>query len=58
MFYLIMTFIFLADEDNPSKIAKVEIPSSQVAGIVPGSLGVGYPPQSTLGMMQYVILWL
>lgn len=53
-----MTFIFLADEDNPSKIAKVEIPSSQVAGIVPGSLGVGYPPQSTLGMMQYVILWL
>ncbi|KAK2984169.1 hypothetical protein RJ640_020579 [Escallonia rubra] len=37
------------DDDVPSKSAKVEIPSSQV-GVVPGSLGVGYPPQSTLGM--------
>lgn len=42
------------EEDNPSKIAKVEIPSPHVAGIAPGSLGVSYPPQSTLGMMQSI----
>ncbi|KAK3032127.1 hypothetical protein RJ639_035937 [Escallonia herrerae] len=40
------------DDDVPSKSAKVEIPSSQV-GVVPGSLGVGYPPQSTLGMRPF-----
>ncbi|CAK9137001.1 unnamed protein product [Ilex paraguariensis] len=47
------------DEDAPSKVAKVDIPPTQtVGGVVPGSLGVGYPPQSTFGMMQsvYVVL--
>ncbi|XAR52395.1 hypothetical protein NMG60_11020465 [Bertholletia excelsa] len=41
------------DEDAPSKVAKVDIPNSQL-GVVPGSVGVGFPPQSTLGMMQPV----
>ncbi|XP_059656989.1 protein SUPPRESSOR OF FRI 4-like isoform X2 [Cornus florida] len=38
------------DEDAPSKLAKVETPSSQLGGVVPGSLGV-FPPQS-LGTMR------
>ncbi|KAB1221533.1 Protein SUPPRESSOR OF FRI 4 [Morella rubra] len=41
------------EDDNPSKVAKVEIPSTPlVGGVVPGSMGVGYPPQSTLGVMR------
>uniref|UniRef100_A0A5B7ADT9 BED-type domain-containing protein n=1 Tax=Davidia involucrata TaxID=16924 RepID=A0A5B7ADT9_DAVIN len=40
------------DEDAPSKLAKVEIPSSQFGGVVPGSVGGGFPPQPTLGMVQ------
>lgn len=47
-----MVFCF-AEDDNPSKVAKVEIPSTPlVGGVVPGSMGVGYPPQSTLGVMR------
>ncbi|XVE94303.1 hypothetical protein REPUB_Repub01dG0269500 [Reevesia pubescens] len=43
------------DEEAPSKAAKVDIPSTQlVGGLVSGPLGVGYPPQSTLGAMQPV----
>ncbi|KAJ7954399.1 protein SUPPRESSOR OF FRI 4-like [Quillaja saponaria] len=41
------------DEDAPSKVAKVDVPSTQlVGGVAPGPLGVGYSPQSTLGVMQ------
>ncbi|KAF5944657.1 hypothetical protein HYC85_018734 [Camellia sinensis] len=36
------------EDDVPSKLAKVEIPSS----VPPGSLGAGFPPPSTLGTMQ------
>ncbi|CAA3018088.1 SUPPRESSOR OF FRI 4 isoform X2 [Olea europaea subsp. europaea] len=40
------------EEDTPSKTAKVEIPSSQtVGGMIPGSLGVGFPPRPALGTM-------
>ncbi|KAH6796081.1 hypothetical protein C2S51_037067 [Perilla frutescens var. frutescens] len=40
------------DEENPSKAAKVDLPTSQIAGgVMPGSLGVGYPPQPPLGSM-------
>ncbi|WCJ33307.1 BUB3-interacting and GLEBS motif-containing protein ZNF207 [Euphorbia peplus] len=38
------------DEDNPSKIAKVDLPSAPLGGIVPGSYGVGYSSQ--MGGMQ------
>ncbi|KAK9268225.1 hypothetical protein L1049_010668 [Liquidambar formosana] len=41
------------DEEAPSKLAKVEITSSQlVGGVVPGSVGIGFPPQSALGIVQ------
>ncbi|KAJ4702684.1 protein SUPPRESSOR OF FRI 4-like [Melia azedarach] len=41
------------EEEAPSKAAKVDTPYTQlVGGVVPGQLGVGYPPQSTLGAMQ------
>ncbi|XP_028783260.1 protein SUPPRESSOR OF FRI 4 isoform X2 [Neltuma alba] len=40
------------EDEAPSKTAKVDIPSTQlVGGVVPAPLGVGYPPQSTLGTM-------
>ncbi|XP_022847906.1 protein SUPPRESSOR OF FRI 4-like isoform X2 [Olea europaea var. sylvestris] len=40
------------EEDTPSKTAKVEITSAQmVGGMVPGSLGVGFPPRANLGTM-------
>ncbi|XVF00456.1 hypothetical protein REPUB_Repub04eG0002800 [Reevesia pubescens] len=43
------------EEDPPSKAAKVDIPTTQlVGGLVPGPLGVGYPPQSPLGAVQPV----
>ncbi|XP_057511400.1 protein SUPPRESSOR OF FRI 4-like isoform X2 [Actinidia eriantha] len=38
------------EDDGPTKLAKVEIPSS----VVPGSLGVQFPPQSTFGAMRPV----
>ncbi|KAL6567175.1 Protein SUPPRESSOR OF FRI 4 [Orobanche gracilis] len=41
------------EEDNPSKAAKVDLPTSQiVGGVIPGSIGVVYPPQPTLGSMH------
>lgn len=46
-------FVFLAEEESISKVAKVEMPSTQmVGGVVPGSLGIVYPPQSGLAAMQ------
>ncbi|XP_030943569.1 protein SUPPRESSOR OF FRI 4 isoform X1 [Quercus lobata] len=41
------------EEEGASKVAKVDIPTtSLVGGVVPGSLGIAYPPQPTLGVMQ------
>ncbi|KAM1266367.1 hypothetical protein ACFX2J_035942 [Malus domestica] len=41
------------EEDGPSKVAKVNIPTTQfVGGMVPGSMGVAYPPQPPLGAMR------
>lgn len=41
-----------AEEETPLKTAKVELPTSQIAGgVLPGSIGVGYPSQPTLGSM-------
>lgn len=46
-----------ADEDAPSKLAKVEIPSSQLGGAaVPGTLGIALP-QPALGAMQPVYVF-
>ncbi|GMI73326.1 suppressor of FRIGIDA4 [Hibiscus trionum] len=43
------------EEETPSKAAKLDIPSAQlVGGLMPGPLGVGYPPQSTLGAVRAV----
>ncbi|KAH7569695.1 hypothetical protein JRO89_XS06G0246300 [Xanthoceras sorbifolium] len=39
------------EEEAPSKVAKVDTPYTQFGGAVTGQLGVGYPPQSTLGAM-------
>lgn len=41
----------LADEDTPSKMGKVDIPTSQFGGALPGSLGLRYPPPTALGAM-------
>lgn len=41
----------LADDDAPAKTPKVEIPPTQAGGVVQGPLGVGFPPQSTVGVM-------
>ncbi|KAF6136564.1 hypothetical protein GIB67_016020 [Kingdonia uniflora] len=41
------------DDDGPSKLAKIETPSSNfVGGMIPGAMGVGFRPQSTYGAMQ------
>ncbi|KAG6639495.1 hypothetical protein CIPAW_10G104800 [Carya illinoinensis] len=41
------------EEEETPKVAKVDIPSTPLVGsIVPGSLGVGYPPRPALGVMQ------
>lgn len=39
-------------------MAKVDIPTTPLVGGVPGSLGIAYPPQPTLGVMQpmYVLI--
>ena len=47
---MLMTVILLAEDDGLTKLTKVEIPSS----VVPGSLGIQFPPQSTLGAMRPV----
>ncbi|KAJ8758656.1 hypothetical protein K2173_000377 [Erythroxylum novogranatense] len=40
------------EEETPSKTAKVDVPPTPVvSGVLPGSLGVAYPPQ-TLGAMR------
>jgi len=42
-------FVFIADDDVPSKAAKVDISQSQlVGGMRPPPLGTGYPPRSVL----------
>lgn len=43
---------FLIEEDAPSKVARVDIPSTPIGGGVPGSLGIAYPPQPALGTMR------
>ncbi|XP_042478816.1 protein SUPPRESSOR OF FRI 4-like isoform X2 [Macadamia integrifolia] len=40
------------DDDTQSKIAKVEIPTPKLGVVVPGAVGIGFPPQSPLGAMQ------
>ncbi|XP_023003038.1 protein SUPPRESSOR OF FRI 4-like [Cucurbita maxima] len=41
------------DEESASKVAKVEMPPTQmVGGMVPGSLGIMYPPQPGLAAMR------
>ncbi|XP_015900239.3 protein SUPPRESSOR OF FRI 4 [Ziziphus jujuba] len=40
------------EEDAPSKVARVDIPSTPIGSVVPGSLGIAYPPQPALGTMQ------
>ncbi|XP_077253449.1 zinc finger (C2H2 type) family protein [Tasmannia lanceolata] len=37
------------DEDAPSKLAKVDIP-----GVLPASVGIGFPPQSIFAAMQSI----
>lgn len=46
-YYVMMTVVLLAEDDAPSKMAKVEFPSS----VLPS---MQYPPHSTLGTMQPV----
>lgn len=44
---------FLVEEESISKVARVEMSSTQmVGGMVPGSLGMVYPPQPGLAAMQ------
>uniref|UniRef100_A0A5B7BJQ9 BED-type domain-containing protein n=1 Tax=Davidia involucrata TaxID=16924 RepID=A0A5B7BJQ9_DAVIN len=41
------------DEDAPSKVAKVEIPPpNNVGGVMPASVGMVFPPQSTYGAVR------
>lgn len=49
---------YFAEEEGASKVAKVDIPTTPLVGGVPGSLGIAYPPQPTLGVMQpmYVLI--
>ncbi|KAJ4975179.1 hypothetical protein NE237_000285 [Protea cynaroides] len=42
------------DEDAPSKTAKLEIPTLKLGSVVPGAVGVGFPPQSSLGAVQSI----
>ncbi|KAL0363766.1 UNVERIFIED_CONTAM: protein SUPPRESSOR OF FRI 4 [Sesamum calycinum] len=44
-------FCHFIEEETPSKTAKVDLPTSQLGAVAPGSIGVGYPPQPTLGSM-------
>lgn len=41
-----------AEEETPSKVPKVDTPYTQLVGVVPGQMGVSYPPQSTLGAIR------
>lgn len=52
-------FNSFAEEETPSKVAKVDTASTPLVGaIVPGSLGIGYPHRPALGVMQpmYVLI--
>lgn len=41
------------EEETPLKSAKVDIPASNVVGgMMPGAVGIRYPPQATYGIMQ------
>ncbi|XP_044509241.1 protein SUPPRESSOR OF FRI 4-like isoform X2 [Mangifera indica] len=40
------------EEETPSKVPKVDTPYTQLVGVVPGQMGVSYPPQSTLGAIR------
>lgn len=51
---LLVTFVFLADDEAPPKTAKVEIPPTQIGGVVQAPLGMGFPPRSTIGVMPPV----
>lgn len=54
-------FVFNADDDVPSKVAKLDVPSTQlVGGMVPQPLGAAYPPRPSLPTMPqvYVIILL
>lgn len=44
--------IFLTEDDTPSKLARVDIPTTPTGAVVPGSLGIAYRPQPALGTMQ------
>lgn len=58
LFYIPTNIKPLADEYVPSKLAKVEIPTSQLGGgAVPGTLGIGVPPQPALGAMPPVYVF-
>jgi hypothetical protein len=49
--YFSLILYLLAEDENPSKAAKVDIPSAQlVGGMVPGPLGAGYPPRPLAAM--------
>lgn len=48
---LLIDLYLLAEDENPSKAAKVDIPSAHlVGGMVPGPLGAGYPPRPLAAM--------
>lgn len=53
IYYILISFVLLAEDDAPSKMPKVEFPSS----VLPGSLGIQYPSQSTLGTLQPVYVF-
>ena len=45
------TIVSRAEEETPSKSAKVDIPTTNIlGGVMPG--GVRFPPQATYGVMQ------
>lgn len=50
--------MFSAEEEPPVKVAKVEIPSAPVGGLVPRPYGMVYPPQQVPGAVRpmYVLL--
>jgi hypothetical protein len=48
-------FVCNADDDVPSKTAKVDIPSTPfVGGMAPPPMGAGYPPRPNLGPIRPV----
>jgi len=41
--------MFSAEDEPPAKVAKVEIPSAPLGGVVPRPYGMVYPPQQVPG---------